>query len=638
MRPRPPLLADLLSAVLILSSAEVLEARAGSPSPAPAAEAGATRRDPHTLGNPHQMRVQRLELDLTVDFDRKQLRGTACLSFQRMSGCPPSTPLVLDSRGLAVERVESAPPAGDWAVARFTSGPDDPILGTPLAIAVPEDATRVRITYHTGPEARALQWLAPAQTAGGEKPFLFTQSSAARARSWIPLQDSPGVRITYGATIRAPEGFTVVMGADHRPCGGAANAFRFEMPQPIPSYLIALAVGDLAFRALGTRTGVYAEPSVVDRAAFEFVDAERMIATAEKRFGPYRWGRYDILVLPPSFPLGGMENPKLTFVTPTILAGDRSLVGLVAHELAHSWSGNLVTNATWGDYWLNEGFACYIDRRILEELYGPERAAMNTVLGLQDLREELRSLPPGEQVLRLDMTGRDPDEPSTSIPYDKGSLFLTALEGAFGRERFDAYLRGYFGRFAFRSLSTADFEGDLSKYLFTIDPRAARQIDLHAWLDEPGLPAGAPQPRSELFTAVDRQARRWVDGTVRADRLDAAGWSPQEWLRFLRALPEDLPAARLAELDAALHLTGRGNNEIVGQWLLMAVRGHYAPADRRLETFLTTVGRRKYVLPLYTELAKTPAGKARARAIYAAARAFYHPIVVARIDQLLGRP
>jgi aminopeptidase N len=530
--------------------------------------------------------------------------------------------------------VEAAPAEGDWTITRFALGPQDLILGTPLTITVPEVATRVRITYQTAPGARALQWLGPAQTAGGKRPFLFSQSSAARARSWIPLQDSPGVRMTYAATVRVPEGFTAVMAADRLP-DAASTVFRFAMPHPIPSYLVALAVGDLTFRPLGARTGVYAEPSVVDRAAFEFADTEKMVVAAEKRFGPYRWVRYDLLVLPPSFPLGGMENPKLTFVTPTLLAGDRSLVGLVAHELAHSWAGNLVTNATWGDYWLNEGFAVYLERRIIEELYGPERATMEMVLGLQELRKEMKSLLPGDQILRIDLAGRDPDEPSSWVPYEKGASFLAALEAAFGRDRIDAYLRGYFDRFAFRSLSTADFERDLRAHLLTTDRDAAARVDLHAWLDEPGLPAGFPLPQSRKFLAVDGQARRWLDGAIPADRIETAGWSTQEWLHFLRALPENLPAARLAELDAVHHMTDRDNAEVVAQWLLMAIRGRYAAADRRLTTFLTTIGRLKYILPLYAELARTADGKTRARTIYAAARPLYHPIVVARIDPLL---
>ncbi|HEX8203523.1 MAG TPA: M1 family metallopeptidase, partial [Isosphaeraceae bacterium] len=566
--------------------------------------------------------------DLTVDFARKELRGTATLVVERAPGVPAAAPLVLDTRGLHIEAAEAATADGPWGAAAFELGPDEPIRGAPLAIALPGGATRARVAYRTAPGAGALQWLEPAQTAGGRAPFLFTQSQAILARTWIPLQDSPAVRVTYAATIRVPEGLTALMAADG--AGGEPGVFRFEMPEPIPPYLIALAVGELAFHPLGPRTGVYAEPSVLDRAAWELADAERMLAAAEARCGPYRWGRYDLLVLPPSFPFGGMENPKLTFATPTILAGDRSLVSLVAHELAHSWSGNLVTNATWRDFWLNEGVTTYLERRIIEDLYGPDRAAMEAVLGLQELRAELPTHPPAEQVLHIDLAGRDPDEGMTQVPYEKGALLLTTLERAAGRPRFDAFLRGYFDRFAFRSLTTADFARDVQQHL----PGAIAAAELDAWLHAPGLPPIA-EPTSARFAAVDRQSRRWRAGEVAPGGLATADWSTHEWLHFLRGLPEDLPAARLAELDAAFHLTDRPNAEIAQQWLLLALRAGYAPADARLETFLTTIGRRKYLVPLYTELIKTPAGRDRARAIFAKARPFYHPIAADSVEKLL---
>jgi hypothetical protein len=406
------------------------------------------------------------------------------------------------------------------------------------------------------------------------------------------------------------------------------------MPQPIPPYLMALAVGDLAFEKLGERTGVWAEPGVLKSAAYEFGDVENMVGSIEKRFGPYRWGRYDILVLPPSFPFGGMENPRLTFATPTILAGDRSLVSLIAHELAHSWSGNLVSNATWRDFWLNEGFTTYLERRIVEDLYGSDRAEMEWVLGLVELREELKDQPPKDQVLQIDLTGRDPDEGMNRIPYEKGALFLRTLERLVGRARFDGFLRSYIDHFTFRSITTAEFVGYLKEHLLS-DPAEAKFIDLTAWLDGPGIPAGFAEPKSARLDAVDRATRGWLDGQVATDKLGAGEWTTQEWIRFLQALPEKVPADRLAELDRMFGLTGRGNAEIAHQWLLIAIRNRYAAADERLKSYLTTIGRRKLVLPLYKALLATPSGRQHAEAIYATARPGYHPITVESVDRLL---
>jgi aminopeptidase N len=610
----------------------------GEPKSAPTA-----RTDPHSLGNPDRIRVTRVELELAADFGRKQLSGAATLTVERQPGCPPGTPLDLDTRGLSIESVSAGASDDVLTPATFQLGPEAPVagetpaapthLGTRLRIALPDDARRVRVAYHTGPAASALQWLEPAMTAGGKTPFLFTQSESIHARSWIPLQDSPGVRVTYAATIRVPAGLRAVMSADHRPGDEAKGLYRFDMPQAVPPYLIALAVGDLAFRPLGPRTGVYAEPSVVEAAAREFVDTEAMIAAIEKRYGPYRWGRYDLLVLPPSFPMGGMENPKLTFATPTVIAGDRSLVSLVAHELAHSWSGNLVSNATWSDFWLNEGFTTYIERRVTEDVFGPERAAMERVLSLRDLRREIKGLPKSEQVLHIDLAGRNPDDGVTSVPYDKGALFLETLEQAVGRARFDDFVRGYFDHFAFRSIRTADFEHYLRKHLFSND--GPQGVDIHAWLYEPGLPPGFPQPSSKRLDAAEQAALAWSEGRLAVDRLEAKGWSTQEWLHFLRSCPEKLSAAKMAELDRAFALTDVGNAEIADQWLLMAIRSDYTPASQRLEQFLTSIGRRKFLTPLYGALVKTPEGKARARAIYARARPTYHPMSVEAIDRLL---
>ena len=513
----------------------------------------------------------------------------------------------------------------------FRLGKPDPILGTSLTVPLKWISSDVRVRYRTSPRASALQWLDPPLTAGRKRPFLFSQSQAIHARSWVPCQDSPGVRVTYDATIRVPDGLAAVMAADRVSQKGDVTTFR--MDKPIPPYLIALAVGDLVFRPLGQRTGVWAEPSVVDKAAAEFVDTEKMIVAAEKRFGPYRWGRYDILVLPPSFPFGGMENPKLTFATPTVLAGDRSLVALIAHELAHSWSGNLVTNATWRDFWLNEGFTTYLERRIVEDLYGADRSTMEAVLGKQELLAEIAKFAPRDEILHVDLKGRDPDEGMTRVPYEKGAMFLTKLESIAGRDKLDAFLKGYFDHFAFQSITTADFERHLRAELF---PKGREPIDLHGWIEEPGLPEDAPEPKSARFGELDAMAAAWASGKTPARDLKAEGWSTPEWLHFLRALPKKLPADRMASLDNAYGLTDRGNSEIAAQWLLMAIRSGYPGADARLQEFLATIGRRKFIAPLYAELARTPEGKARAKSIYRKARPGYHPIAVETIDKLLG--
>ncbi|GIS98256.1 MAG: hypothetical protein CM1200mP25_4930 [Acidobacteriota bacterium] len=441
------------------------------------------RRDTHSYANVDEVRVTHLELDVTVLFDEKQLRAAAMLSFERVR--EDANTLVLDTRDLNITAVESWSALGGFDPASYSLGATDPILGTSLTVVLPVEATRIRVTYETSPHASGLQWLSPEQTAGGEHPFMFTQSQAIHARSWIPLQDTPAVRMTYGARVKVPEGLRAVMSAGNDPEVVMDGNYRLDMTQPIPSYLVALAVGDLAFRPLSDRAGVFAEPSVVDVAAAEFEDTPSMIEATERLYGPYRWERYDLLVLPPSFPFGGMENPRLTFATPTILAGDKSLVALVAHELAHSWSGNLVTNATWRDFWLNEGFTVYIERRIIEELYGPGREEMEAVLGVQAMDADLNRLDPRDQALHADLDGRDPDEGMTQIAYEKGALFLRHLEEAVGREAFDDFLRGYFDHFAFQSITTADFESYLSEHL-TVDA-----VPVSEWIMSRGFPASA---------------------------------------------------------------------------------------------------------------------------------------------------
>lgn len=577
-------------------------------------------RDVHSYGNPEKVRVRSVALDLTASFAERTLSGSAILGIDVASG---KDPLILDTRDLAIESVESSGSGTSYATAKWTVGTRDKILGAPLTVEVPAGTSFVRVRYASKPEASGLQWLTPEQTAGKKQPFLFSQNQSIHARSWIPIQDSPGVRVTYTARIHAPKDLVALMSAEHK--GAADGVFDFAMDTPIPAYLIALAIGDLQFQSAGPRTGVYAEPSVLAKAAAEFSDMEKMVTAVEAIYGPYRWGRYDLLILPPSFPFGGMENPRLTFATPTVIAGDKSLVGLVSHELAHSWSGNLVTNATWADFWLNEGFTTYIENRIQEAVYGEEQAAMEQVLDRRKLDKEMAELPKDQQALHA--TTADPDEGVTQVPYVKGSLFVRLLEQTYGRPTLDAYLRGYFDHFAFRSITTAEMLEYLQREL--LDDQTAK-IPLQEWIFEAGLPASTPKAASPKLEAVKRDAEAFAA----TGAIPRAKWSTHEWLEFLQALPP-LKTAQAAALDKAFALTSTGNSEVLDQWLQIAIQADYAPAYPRVESFLMSVGRQKFIRPLYAALMKTPAGQARAKSIYAKARPGYHPIAQTSVDKIV---
>jgi aminopeptidase N len=588
--------------------------------------------DPHSSARPNEIAVAHLALDLAVDFEQQRLVGTATLDLDRRS--PVADRVVLDTWRLDVFRATGP----DDVELPFDLDEHDPVLGQRLTVRS-GDADRITVNYATTDDARALQWLEPEQTASGKR-FLFTQNQPILARSWIPCQDSPGVRATYDAVVRVPADLLAVMSAENPTERNDDGVYRFSMPTRVPAYLVALAVGDLEFRRLGDRTGVYAEPSVVDAAAWEFADTERMVEAAERLYGPYRWGRFDLLVLPPSFPYGGMENPRLTFATPTILAGDRSLVTLVAHELAHSWSGNLVTNATWNDIWLNEGFTVYFETRIDEELYGAAFAGMILRLGRQELDAAIDRLPPRDTWLVADLAGKDPDGP-VKVPYEKGSLFLRTIEAAVGRERFDAFLRSYFDRFAFESMDTDTFLGYLRSELLEPAGLSDDDLQVEAWVHGPGVPSNEPHVTSDAFDRVDAVVAELLSGRAVAE-LKTSDWVSQQWVHFLRALPDDLDFTRFDEVDAAFGFTGSGNIEIATAWLEKAIASGYLferpEVDRAMADFLTRHGRALYIKKVYWKLAETPRGLERAREVYATARPSYHSVSQRAVDTILATP
>ncbi len=575
------------------------------------------RTDPHSCFDDAQARSKHWKLRLRADFDRKVLAGEIEIEFAAPAD---GGFLDLDTKGLTIRSVRSG-----GADVPFDLGPEEPILGRRLRLTLPPAARSVTIAYETSPAAAGLQWLSPEQTQGKRRPFLFSQCQAIHARSVVPCQDSAAARITYAAEVDVPEGLTAVMSAG--PAGDeAANGrrfFKFAMPQPIPSYLLALAVGELASRDLSPRSRVWAEPATINKAASEFAEVESMLKVAESLFGPYDWDRYDMLVLPPSFPYGGMENPRMTFLTPTLLAGDRSQVDVVAHELAHSWTGNLVTNATAEHFWLNEGFTIWAERRIVRALRGDETATLAWAAGERALEDELERFKdrPELTCLRTHLAGVDPDDAFSAVPYEKGARFLTALERAAGQAKFDAFVKEYMRRFRFQSLTTEQFCAFVEERL----PGLLARVDAPAWLDRPGLPADAPRFTSAKLERLGELAAAWRDGR-RPDAAELKSARPEELLVFLQKLPQTMSREDCSWLDATLGLTERGNYEILTQWLCLAASSGYAPARERIRRLLSEVGRMKYVRPLYQALGRTAEGRALGREVFARAAPTYHSL------------
>jgi aminopeptidase N len=593
----------------------------------------AEARDEFTFARPEIARVTHVALDLDLDFARKAVAGTATLD---IAAQPGAGEIVLDSNGLQIARIT----APDGTPLPFQVGERVEGKGEPVTVEI--GTTRSIIVHYTAaPEADALQWLAPEQTAGGTHPFMFSQGQAILNRSWIPTQDSPGIRQTWEARITAPAPLEVVMSglrlSAPRELGDGRRVFEYAMDRSVPPYLIAIAAGNLAFRELGRSTGVWTEPEMLDRAAAELVDTRAMIDAAEELYGAYRWGRYDLLVLPPAFPYGGMENPTLTFLTPTFIAGDRSLTGLVAHELAHSWSGNLVTYASWRDGWLNEGVTSYLESRISEEVFGTTRAAQERALSFAAVEEAVGRLGASAPATALRTPAElDPLEYDSAITYDKGALFLHTVESIVGRERFDAWLRSWFDRHAFQPATSQMFLADLRENLVRGDAALEERLRLDEWVYGTGIPANVARPDPAAFAAVDAAAAAYA-----ADRrLDAAawaGWTTAERMRFLQTLPDELSTAELARLDSALGLSTTGNNEVKFLWLEAALRNRYEPAVPQAEAFLMSVGRNKFVSPLFQALVEEGEwGRAVAQRIYAQARPRYHSFTRGRVDALLG--
>jgi len=592
--------------------------------------ANGTIKDEHTFSKADLAVVKHLDLDIKVDFDTQTISGKASWQIDNIS---KGNEIIFDENTLNITKVTLG---DDEKETKFELGKEVEFHGKPLHITIEPNTTKVNIYYSTTKDAVALQWLNPQQTADKKKPFLFSQGESIWSRTWIPCQDSPGIRFTYNAKVTVPKDLLAVMSASVNPQKkNDTGVYTFKQDKAIPSYLMAIAVGDIEFQSIDNRTGVYAEPSLLKKSAWEFAELGKMVGAAEKLYGPYRWGRYDVLVLPPSFPYGGMENPNLTFLTPGVIAGDRSLTSLLAHELGHSWSGNLVTNATWDDIWLNEGFTTYVEHRIGEEIFGKKEAEMQDVLTRKDLDDnvaEYGATNPDTR-LKVSLTNRNPDDGISQIPYVKGYNFLKVIEAAVGREKFDPFIKNYFDAHAFQSITTEDFVKYLNDNLIKGDKALADKIKLDDWIYKPGIPSNITAVSSEDFTAIDNIQKNWRTTGVKG--LSEKIKSTTEKQHFIDYLPADITSEEMAAIDNEFNFTKNGNFVIKRQWFAQAIRHQYKPAYPAIEQFIIATSRTGSLMTLYKELVKTPEGKTWAKQIFDKAKSGYHATTVQAVEGLL---
>ncbi|MEG0930479.1 M1 family metallopeptidase [Algoriella sp.] len=583
-------------------------------------------KDNQTFADLDKARIKHLSLDIETDFATQQIKGSAAYTFANNK----AKQLILDTEKLTIDSVLLA----NGQKTTYKLGEKDSIKGQALIIDVTPNDTIVKVFYKTSPDANALQWLNPQQTHDKKQPFLLTQGQAILTRSWIPIQDTPSIRITYDAKVKTPKDLMALMSAINPKEKSADGIYTFKMPQAIAPYLIALAVGDVKYQPIDNRTGVYAEPGLLKAAAWEFAEMGNMVTAAEKLYGKYPWEQFDVLVLPPSFPFGGMENPRLTFATPTAIVGDRSMTNLIAHELAHSWSGNLVTNSTWDDFWVNEGFTVYFERRIMEELEGKDYADMISVIGFQDLETSMKNIPAKYTSLKVDMKGANPDDAFSDVPYDKGYLFLKMLEDKYGREKFDKFLNQYFSSHAFQTITTEKFIDYLKANLTNGDDSFVKE-----WIYTTGWPKDFKKPTSKLFDLAEAQLKQDITNgrnKVAPKKVAISTKSTNEWVHFIRQIDQTkYTKDDLAYLDSIYDFTNSKNPEIECAWFEKSFLLHYDKVNTNAKEFLVNVGRRKFLEPLYLALKETNQLDL-AKNIYKDARPNYHFVARQTIDTMLN--
>ncbi|KAG7387963.1 putative leukotriene A-4 hydrolase (LTA-4 hydrolase) (Leukotriene A(4) hydrolase) [Phytophthora pseudosyringae] len=617
--------------------------------PAAAAPAALSLRS-QSFANLDEVLYRHLQWTLAIDFERRQLQGFAEYTFA-YTGTAKCPVLILDTQFLMIASVS----VDGVNVDSFHLTDQHSVFGRALSVPISSLSTTVRVSYTTSAQSSGLQWLSPLLTAGKEHPFLFTQCQAIHARSVVPCPDTPAAKFTYSATVTVPQWCTVLMSAIAH--GYVKNSDReqtkkwtFRQDVPIPSYLLAIAAGEMESVELSSRSRVWAEPRVVTRAAHEFAQTEAFLKAAEEITGQeYLWKRYDLVCLPPSFPYGGMENPCLTFVTPTLLAGDRSLADVVAHEIAHSWTGNLVTNATWSDFWLNEGWTVWLERKIVAKIHNdPKTYDLKAALGMRGLVEAIQAFGASHPYTALvpNSEGVDPDDVFSRVPYEKGFNFLHYLSTVVGSDEFDSFAQAYIQKFKFQTVTSQDFRTFFEKH-FAAQPAWLSQIDWEGWFFSTGMPLIENKFDTSMISQVRALGEKMTttsDDKKWAEVMEPRTlrkWPASLWILLLDTLlllqtssQVRLTATHMDAIDAFAHnhLSTTHNSELRFRWFTLSLRSCNLRVLDRTVDFLKEQGRMKFVRPLFRDLCVT-LGVVRGAAIFEDCKSRYHPIAAKMIQR-----
>ena len=601
------------------------------------------QKELNTFSNYDIISQTNINVHFIVDFDNKKVDGEVTISFKALED---GEVIILDTKSLIIKTIKDN--TGNELDFKLDNYYRLESHGVPLKIYKEyskDDTFDITIEYSTTKDCMAIDWLEPEQTSGGKYPFMYSQCQSILCREMLPIQDTPAVKMPVQISITVPEeliGLAAGLFVEEIN-NGNNKTFIYALDIPIPSYLIAIAAGDIGSQNVSERCTIYAEKTVVEKAAWEFSDTEKFLKIAENYIGEYVWEQYNILVLPPSFPFGGMENPTLTFLTPSLIAGDKSLVSVVAHEISHSWTGNLVTNENWPDFWLNEGFTMFIERKILSSHKDKDMAKLDAMVGLSNLKADIIAFGESKSFSSLEpnLLGRNPDDAFNKVPYEKGFNLLYYLENKVNSDEiFQKFMRSYIDKFKKGVVKYMDFRTFFETFIKNNVKdweKILNDIDWDTWVFAPGFPPVENDFSNKYADEVDQAVKDFYENKLSDDFVKTfKDWFTLLKQNFLNKIKEsdiELSETQLEYLNEKLELIqGKYNVEVsCSYYLTVLYHGTLSTKfEESLVDFLGKHGRINYIRPLFSALARR--NKELAIKTLDKYRNFYHSIIIKYIE------